>query len=469
MNARRVVIPGLAMPRRVVVRMALGEAPDTIPAARDVRRGRALAAERLDGGPVDRIVRHFAGAARISCVYKPAAALGQPRGTEAVFNDREHVWGMARTFRFDLPRGAAVDPLIDSLSQVTTVEAAAPDYLIAAPFVHPVTMPGTVSDPWVMVNAAAALAAEPGDSAVIVGIVDSGVAPDHPDLPRLRAGYDTVQLGFGEFAQGLELLGDESRVDTDPRDRFVGHGMACAGIIGARGIGMHPGLAGKSQLLALRGLGAARVPGKPQVFGIGASTDLDMAVKVAVDLGAKVLNLSFGTDDGALDPKLPKPHADVVHYALDHGCILVAASGNSGTDTKYWPAAYSGVIATGAVGADGLPTSFTTRGPHVALCAPGEKVRSLGLSDYQDWTGTSFAAPFVTATAALMVARGHRRSAALSSEIVRNLLCESASPFPVAVNGCGSGVLNAAAALRALDSWIDQTVPGTRGDVEDDD
>jgi len=195
-----------------------------------------------------------------------------------------------------------------------------------------------------------------------------------------------------------------------------------------------------------------------------------MAVKVAVDLGAKVLNMSFGTDDSALDPKLPKPHADVIAYALDRGCVLVAASGNSGTETRYWPAAYPGVIAAGAVGGNGLPTSFSTRGPHVALCAPGERVRSLGLSGYQDVNGTSFAAPFVAATAALMVAHGNRRSTALSSQDVRNLLVRSATPFPGApVSGCGSGVLDAAAALRALDAWIDQTVPGTRGDVEDDD
>jgi thermitase len=69
-----------------------------------------------------------------------------------------------------------------------------------------------------------------------------------------------------------------------------------------------------------------------------------------------------------------------------------------------------------------------------------------------------------------MVAHGNRRSTPLSSQDVRNLLCRSATPFSgPPITGCGTGVLNAAAALRALDDWIDQTVPGTRGDVEDDD
>jgi subtilisin family serine protease len=470
MILRPAAIGGLSVPRRVVLRMALGEAPDTIPASSDVRRGGAAPATRFDGGPVDRMIRHFAGAARISGVYPAAAALGQSRPKGIAFNDREHVFGLARTFRFDLPPGARVAPLIDSLSQLTTVEAATPDHLCTTPFAGPAATTPVAYDPWKMVHAAEALAYEPGDPAIIVGIVDSGVVPEHPELPRLRAGYDTVQIGVGDFAQGFELLGDDSRVDTDPRDRYVGHGMACAGIIGARGLAMSRGLAGDCQLLPVRGLGAVRVPGTLQVFGIGAATDLDMAVKVAVDLGARVLNMSFGTDDSALDPQLPKPHADVVAYALDRGCVLVAASGNSGTETRYWPAAYPGVIATGAVGADSLPTSFSTRGSHVALCAPGERVRSLGLTGYQQVNGTSFAAPFVAATAALMVAHANHRSMAVSSQDVRNLLCGSATPFPgPPISGCGSGVLDAAAALRALDAWIDQTVPDTRGDVEDDD
>jgi subtilisin family serine protease len=318
------------------------------------------------------------------------------------------------------------------------------------------------------VHAPEALAHEPGDSAVIVAIVDSGIAPQHPDLPPVRAGYDTVQLGQGELGVALDLLGDSLTVDARPYDRYVGHGMACAGIIGALGFGMPPGVGGAAQLLPMRALAGARFPGKTDPVGIGATTDLDMAVKMAVDLGAKVLNMSFGTDDTVLDPTAPKPHAEVVAYALDRGCVLVAASGNNGDTTRYWPAAYPGVIAVGAVGTDGRPTTFSTRGDHVALCAPGERIRSLGLEGYQQVTGTSFAAPFVAGAAALLVARAERRSTPIDAALVRELLVESATPFPGApVAGCGAGVLNAAAALRALDTWIDRTLPDDAGLVED--
>lgn len=458
------------LPGSVVVKMALGEAPEAIPASADVGRGRLAAAQSMDGGVVDRIIRHFAGGMRISRVHGAAASVGQAGVRHLRFDDREQVFGLARSFRLEVPRGTPIGPLVESLNQIATVEAAAPNYACITPFAgaEPVLADADWA-PWERVRAPEALAYERGDPAVILAIVDTGVARDHAELVgRLRAGWDTVQLGQSDLALGLELLGDVSGVDAKPTDRFVGHGMGCAGIIGALGLGMPPGLAGETQILPMRGLGAARFPGKTQAVGIGANTDLDMAVKMAVDLGAKVLNMSFGTDDAALDPSAPKPHADVVAYALDRGCILVAASGNSGRETRYWPAAYPGVIAVGAVGAGAGPSPFSTHGDHVALCAPGERIFTLGLEGYQYATGTSFAAPFVAATAALMVARAQNRSTPLDSVEVRNLLVGSATSFPGrSAAGCGAGVLDAYAALQALDAFIDRSLPDDPGHVED--
>jgi subtilisin family serine protease len=242
--------------------------------------------------------------------------------------------------------------------------------------------------------------------------------------------------------------------------------MCCAGIIGALGQQIPPGLAGESQLVPVRVLGAASMPGRAQPVGIGAIADIDAGLKMAVDLGAKVLNLSFGTPDGMLDPAAPKPHADVVRYALARGAILVAASGNSGREERYWPAAFDGVIAVGSVDAAGRRSAFTTSGPHVAICAPGERVVTTSLAGYQLATGTSFAAPFVAAVAALLVARAERRSQPIDGTLVRSVLCAGAAPFAESIAGYGSGVLDAYAALRALDQWIDTAPPGGADDGE---
>ena len=129
--------------------------------------------------------------------------------------------------------------------------------------------------------------------------------------------------------------------------------------------------------------------------------------------------------------------------------MLVAASGNSGGETRYWPAAYPGVIAVGSVGPGATPSNFSTRGDHVALCAPGERIHTLALDGYQYATGTSFAAPFVAATAALMVARAEQRSTPVDSVRIRHLLVESSAPFPGGfATGCGAGVLDACKALQ---------------------
>lgn len=458
------------LPGSLILKMALGEAPESIPCCADVRPGHRAASQSLGLGVIDRVVKHYAGGIRVSRVHSAAAGLNLPGSRHLGFDDREQIIGVARTFRLDVPPGTPIAPLVDSLNQVSTVEAAMPNYVCIAPFEGGQPVASAPDwQPWQLVRAPEALAYESGDAGVIVGVVDSGVAEDHPELRgRLRSGFDTVQIGKSELALGLELLGDMDVVDPHPIDRFVGHGMGCCGIISAIGMQMPPGLAGEARILPMRGLGAARFPGKPQAVGVGAISDLDMAVKLAVDVGAKVINMSFGTDDACLDPKLPKPHADVIGYALDRGCILVAASGNNGEETCYWPAAFPGVIAVGAVDGNGRVSAFSTRGSHVALCAPGERIFTLGLQGYQYATGTSFAAPFACAAAALLVSRAQRRSYPLDAFQARDLLMHSAAPFAATPPaGCGVGVLDVYAALKALDAQIDRSLPEDAGFAED--
>ena len=332
----------------------------------------------------------------------------------------------------------------------------------------------TGDDGWAarrMVRMAQAHAIEPGDDGVVVGLVDSGISKNHVEFARtFRAGFDTVRLESADVAPGIELLGDHRRDDGNPEDHFVGHGMGCAGIIAAEGRAMPRGLGGACRIIPMRALAAARLPGKAAAIGLGALSDLDLAVNLAVNLGAKIINMSFGTDDAALAPHSPKPHADVIQYALARGCILVAASGNNGRETRFWPAAFPGVIAVGAATNDGLPAAFSTRGEHVALCAPGEQVLTTAIDDgYQYATGTSFAAPFAAGAAALLVARSHRRARPIDAETVRRILMRTAQPFSAGDQAsCGAGVLDAAAALAALDQELDSAL-GHQADGDADD
>jgi len=446
-------------PGSLILKLALGEAPDAVPAVQDVRAGVYRAATALGVGPVDRMLSRFSDRVRVTRLYGAAAALGRPGRGHTAFDPLEHTTGLARTFRVETGRDTAIGDMVDGLRQLGVVEAVSPRYLCVLPFAAP---PAGSDEAWASrdrVHLAEAMAFEPGDPACVVGLLDTGVAAGHRELrTHLRPGRDVVQIASADLAAGIQLLGDYHGRDEDPDDE-LGHGTACAGIIAAAGLGLPPGLAGACGLLPIRVLATAQLPGRATRVGRGALSDIDFGLKLAMDLGAKVLNMSFGTPMAELDPADPVPHADVVRYGLARGCVLVAASGNSGAEERFTPAALDGVIAVGAAGADGRPASFSTRGPHVALSAPGERVRTAGLQGDALVTGTSFAAPFVAAAAALLVCRAARRAATLDGAAAGRLLRASSVPWPAGTAaGHGAGVLDAWAALRALDRELDQVV-----------
>jgi len=448
------------VPSQLTFKMALGEAPEHVPSLRDVRLGVEQSDDRFDGGPVRRILRRFSGDLRVTRVHTSAKSLAAPGHAHRDFDDVEHALGLSRIFRVEASRPFDVEAAVDALRQFACVEKASPLYLNVLPFQSAVAEPCSPELAWQpreQVSAAEAMAYEPGDPAVIVGLVDTGVASNHPELcERLRSGFDTVTLGGGDLAQGMMLLGEGDSPGPHPEDR-VGHGTSCAAIIGGRGENIPPGLALQCGLLPMQVLGAVRVVGRDEPVGVGAIPDIDHGLKLAIDLGAKILNLSFGTPVSSLRKGDPVPHEEVIRYALARGCVLVAASGNSGNPGLFSPACLEGVIAVGAVDPEDRVTSFTTRGPHIALCAPGLRVATAGLSGYQLATGTSFAAPFVTATAALMLSRALRRSKSLDAPTVRRLLVETVRPHTRgAGDGAGAGILDAHAALRAVDKWADQ-------------
>ena len=457
-----------SIPGVMLLKLKLGEAPDHVPARVDVSKRYAAPAARLDGGVIDRVIRQYTDGVHISRVHAAAASLGN-RGEQHIgYNDQEVVCGLSRTFRVQMARNSPIEHLTRTLNEVAVVEFATPDYLCGIPFASAAATPALeAKQSWAVRDemfAREALVHEPGDPSILVALVDSGVVPHHPETHRrFRSGFDTVQLGQGDFANGITLLGDVKTIDTKPIDAFVGHGMACAGIIGALGQAIPPGLAGDCRMLPIRVLGAAKLPGKQNAVGLGSICDIDMGMKMAIELGARVINMSFGTADNTLNPMDPKPHADVVRYALLRGCVLVAASGNSGHEEIYWPARHEGVIAVGSVSLEGKTSSFTTHGEHLALCAVGKRCRPAhrGIPACH-WH--QFRRTLRSAAAALLISRAERRSYAVNPTRVRQLLIDSAAPWrDKDTKGYGSGVLNAVAALKALDREIDGS-PATDGE-----
>jgi subtilisin family serine protease len=475
--------PRLASRGRVVLRLAPGRSPDRIHSHRDIAVGAGVPSSHVDRGPVDQAIRRVSSGMLAARAYHAAAHLDRPGQGHLDYDGLEESLGFSRTFRVQVDPDASLDDLVKSLLDLDGVEMATPLYWCELPFVAPglaspqggarllaerrAPSAGAIT-PYQMVGADEALAMEAGDPAVLVGLVDSGVALGHPELAgRIRPGVDTVDLVPTEMPAGLTLVAARGRNRRRHPEDQQGHGTACASIIAAQGVAMHRGLGNGSSVIPAKALAAVKTAERDELTAVGTLVDIDEAMKTAIDLGAHVLNLSFGTPESAIDKDNPVPHVELVRYALARGCVLVAASGNEGDFTRYFPSCLPGVIAVGSVGADLRPSHFSSRGDHVALCAPGEAIPVAGLDGYGEVSGTSFAAPFVAATCALMIARGLRYSTPLAPETVRRLLVESASAFATGTDarGCGAGILSAPAALRAVDAACSISTADEIGDA----
>lgn len=446
------------IPGHVIVRVEPGAELEHVAAHRDARLGALALASALDrGGALDRAIKRRSAELRATRAFTSRAGLSIGRG-HLGYDDVEHTLGLSRTFRVEVDPGADVRALAEELASLACVEMASPQYVcevsdVARRTIAPNEIDRSSRD---RVGGDRALAMEPGDSALIVGLVDSGVDTSHPELAgRLRPGVSSVGIPAERMPDGTMILSGARAHLQDVRDD-EGHGTACAGLLSANGVNIPKGLAGAARLLPIRALCGAKLPGRERVTAIGCLPDIDSGVKTAIDLGARVLNLSFGTPEGSVGRWDPVPHIDVVRYALARDCVLVAAAGNTGQEERYFPAALPGVIAVGATDHRGAHARFSTRGDHVAIAAPGERIVSATLGGYAMESGTSFAAPLVTAACALLFARAARRSVPLGPATVRALLTASAAPFADgARSGAGAGVLDVPAALRAFDDEID--------------
>lgn len=274
---------------------------------------------------------------------------------------------------------------------------------------------------------------------VLVAVVDSGVDADHPQLRRA-----------GKILPGRDFyLNGALPGDFD----CVSHGTGVASIIAADpapGIGF-AGIAPGAAILPVR-VSDRDVSDRGQVQRIDPQVVAN-GIRYAADQGAKVINLSLaGLDDF---PAI----RDAVAYAVAGDAVVVAAAGNAQQDAAArfpsYPAGYPGVLGVGAVDIDGARLSASQIGPYVGVAAPGVKVLAAtraGGHAYDD--GTSFAAPFVAGTAALVRAAWPRLTAA---QVIQRIKA-TASP---ARGGAGSPAYGAGLVdpYRAVTDGLDLGEP----------
>jgi parallel beta-helix repeat protein len=225
-----------------------------------------------------------------------------------------------------------------------------------------------------------------GNSTIIVAVIDTGIDYTHPDL---AANY--VPLGY-----------DWVNNDSYPLDDF-GHGTHCAGIIAAQ-LNNSLGIAGLAQvkIMAEKALDSN---------GGGYSDQLANAIYDAVNKGAKILSCSWGSASPS------SVIHDAILYAVSHGVLVLAAAGNSGSNTPSYPGAYEETVAVSATDSADNPATFTTYGDWVDVAAPGVDILSTmptyhvtmnnygyGMN-YSYMSGTSMACPMAAGVAALILSR----------------------------------------------------------------
>lgn len=270
-----------------------------------------------------------------------------------------------------------------------------------------------------------------GSSSVLVGIVDTGIDMTHPDLT------DTVAASWNFVAN-----------TSDPSDDN-GHGTHVAGIIAAHannGEGI-AGLAPGVRLIVAKAVDAN---------GNGLDVTIAQAMSWTVDHGARVINLSLG---GAGDSPILDAAVD---DATRRGALVVAAAGNDDGPVSN-PANHAPALAVGAVAlADPSATTpdaryarapYSNHGPELAVVAPGTRILStvppavIG-GPYGWGSGTSMAAPFVSAEAALLWSR----APTLTVDQVRTAIVSSAVDLgpPGRDDLTGAGLIDVAAALASV-------------------
>lgn len=372
----------------------------------------------------------------------------------------------ARVYRVE-GGSAGLDAIAREFALEPEVEYAEPDALMRTQLVPNDTRYG---EQWHYFEPAGGINVETAwesftGAGVNVAVLDTGYRP-HADLAaNIIGGHDFISDDF--------IANDGDGRDTDPLDPgdFVAaddcgmgspaensswHGTHVAGTIAA--------VTNNSSGVAGVAFGAKVVP--VRVIGRCGGRTTDIADAIVWAAGgtvtgapananpAKVLNLSLGDSGGC-----GATFQTAVNTALGLGATVVVAAGNENSNAAgFQPASCAGVITVAATDRSGGKAFYSNFGSVVELAAPGGELFSLadgvlstlnagattpGADSFQFYQGTSMATPHVAGVAALL----YQKLPTITPAQVANKLAASARSFPAACSGCGTGIVDATAAL----------------------
>ena len=284
------------------------------------------------------------------------------------------------------------------------------------------------SDKWdlAMVHAEGAFEQGQLGQGVRVGVLDSGISPHAELKDRLLPGRN--------YVEGADA--------DDTADRY-GHGTLVAGLIAGSGENGCTGAAPAAELVPIKITDGKAVMVSTVVRGIYGAID---------DFGCDILNLSLGIreDQQAL--------REAIDYAEEKGVVVVSAVGGTGANVLNYPSAYETVIGVGSVDRSELVSRRSNRNESVFLTAPGVNVKTTGqYGGYVTSSGNSFAVPFVSAAAAVLLGM----DPSLRPAEIMDILAETATDRgrEGRDDDYGWGIVNIGAAVEALTARLDAPKP----------
>jgi subtilisin family serine protease len=287
-------------------------------------------------------------------------------------------------------------------------------------------------------------------SGATVALIDTGVDPNNAILkPQLVGGYDFTRNTDGgsemgdlaqstagvvdgqsqpaKLSQSTAGVIDQSTAGVIDQQKYsaFGHGTMTAGIVHL--------VAPSAWLMPLKAFNAN---------GTGYASDVLRAIYYAVNHRAKIISMSFEFTSPSLEI------ANAINYATSKNLICVGSAGNDGSMTIVYPSGLPNVIDVASTSNTNTPSSFSNYGtPPVWLSAPGEAVMTTyPFGTYAVGWGTSFSAPFVSGTVALMVDVAPWSSYFLNQTTAAQAL-SNAQPIPE--TQYGFGVLDTYQAVQA--------------------
>jgi serine protease len=360
-------------------------------------------------------------------------------------------------YKLEFKKINAINAFIEELSAIKGVE-----YAERVPLMKTDITPNDPTFPaqLTQINAQNAWNVFNGGSNITVAIVDNAVMWTHQDLvantytntgETAGNGIDDDANGYIDDVNGWDVMGWDN--NAIPTQTLMDHGTHCAGIAGAR--------TNNSIGIASIGWNIKIIPVKTTADASSTSSIDDGygGIIYAARAGARVISCSWGGGGFA------QSEQNVINYAWNKGCLVVAAAGNSNSSSQSYPGAYGNVYCVASIGSGDVKSGFSNYGSWVDISAPGEGLYSTipnsTTGTYGFKSGTSMATPMVAGLAALMLSNCSTMTQTdvincISSTAV-NIYTLSGNATYSTSNQLGAGRIEAYAAMNCASFYL--TVP----------